>query len=81
MIKFKLEETEYQIPDFIYIESYSKMYKVKDLFSDDYFAAKIVSIISDAPLEDLLEADYSDVQYLAGYIMSQIPLTKPKRII
>ena len=80
MIKFKLEETEYQIPDFISIESYSKMYKVKDLFSDDYFAAKIVSIISDAPLEDLLEADYSDVQYLAGYIMSQIPLTKPKFI-
>ena len=80
MIKFKLEETEYQIPDFISIESYSKMYKVKDLFSDDYFAAKIVSILSDAPLEDLLEADYTDVQYLASYIMSKIPLDKPKFI-
>ena len=80
MIKFKLEEKEYQIPNFISIESYSKMYKVKDLFSDDYFAAKIVSIISEAPLEDLLEADYTDVQYLASYIMSQIPLDKPKFI-
>lgn len=80
MIKFKLEEQEYNVPDFISIENYSKIYKVKDLFSDDYFAAKIVNIISEAPLEELLEADYEQVQYLAAYIMSQIPLEKPKFI-
>jgi hypothetical protein len=78
MIKFKIKDTEYQIPDFISIENYSKIYKVKDLFSDDYFAAKIVSLISNAPLEDLLETDYDDVQYLASYIMSQIPLERPE---
>ena len=78
MIKFKLNEIEYKLPDFISIENYSKIYKVKDLFSDDYFAAKIINIITDAPLEELLEADYEEVSYLAAYIMSQIPLEKPK---
>ncbi len=80
MIKFKLEEIEYKIPEFISIENYAKIYKVKDLFSDDYFAAKIINIITDAPLEQLLEADYEEVSYLAAYIMSQIPLEKPKFI-
>jgi hypothetical protein len=80
MIKFKLNEIEYKLPEFISIENYSKIYKVKDLFSDDYFAAKIINIITDAPLEELLEADYEEVSYLAAYIMSQIPLEKPKFI-
>lgn len=80
MIKFKLNEIEYKLPDFISIENYAKIYKVKDLFSDDYFAAKIINIITEAPLEELLEADYEEVSYLAAYIMSQIPLEKPKFI-
>jgi len=80
MIKFRINETEYKLPDFISIENYSKIYKVKDLFSDDYFAAKIINIITDAPLEELLESDYEEVSYLAAYIMSQIPLEKPKFI-
>jgi hypothetical protein len=80
MIKFKIDEQEYKLPEFISVENYSKIYKVKDLFSDDYFAAKIVSIVTDAPLEDLLQADYQEVQYLAAYLMSLVPLEKPKFI-
>lgn len=80
MIKFKIDEKEYNLPEFISIENYSKIYKVKDLFSDDYFAAKIVSIVTEAPLEDLLEADYQQVQYLAAHLMSLVPLEKPKFI-
>lgn len=77
MIKFKIEDKEYKLPEFISIDNYSKIYKVKDLFSDDYFAAKIVNILTEAPLEDLLETDYQQVQYLASYIMSMVPLEKP----
>lgn len=80
MIKFKLNDNEYIVPDFISIDSYSKIYKVKDLFSDDYFSAKIVNIVTDAPLEELLESDYMEVQYLASLILSLIPLEKPKFI-
>lgn len=77
MLKFKIEEKEYQVPDFISVENYSKIYKIKDLFSDDYFAAKLVNLITDCPLEDLLQSDYQELSYLSAYIMSLIPIEKP----
>jgi hypothetical protein len=76
MIKFKIKDEEYSVPNFISIEHYTKIYKIKDLFSDDYFAAKLVSIVSGAKLEDLLESDYEEVSYLSSYIMSLIPIDK-----
>lgn len=76
MIKFKIEDKEYVVPEFISIENYAKIYKVKDLFSDDYFAAKLLNILTDAPLEDLLQVDYQEVNYLANYAMSLIPISK-----
>jgi hypothetical protein len=78
MIKFRIEEKEYNIPQFISIENYSKIYKIKDLFSDDYFSAKLINIITDAKIEDLLESDYQEVSYIASYIMSLIPTQKPE---
>jgi hypothetical protein len=77
MIKFKLEEKEYNVPDFISIDHYSKMYKVKDFFTDDYFAAKLITIVTDAKLEDLLESDYQEISYISSYILSLLPQDKP----
>lgn len=78
MVKFKIEDKEYQIPEIMTIEHYSKIYKVKDLFTDEYFAPKIVSLITNAPVEELLQSDYQQVSYLANYILTLIPLEKPK---
>jgi hypothetical protein len=78
MIKFKIEDKEYELLDYISIGNYSKIYKVKDLFTDEYFAAKLVNLISGAPLQDLLQSDYQEVNYLASYILSLIPMDKPK---
>jgi len=80
MIRFKIDGIQYELPEFISIEKYTKIYKVKDLFSDDYFAAKIVNIVSDAPLEDLLDGEFDEVQKLSYYVLSLIPLDKPKFI-
>ena len=80
MIKFKIDDVKYEVPEFISVEKYVKIYKVKDLFSDDYFAAKIVSIVCDAPIEVLLESEYAEIQQLATYIMSLIPTNKPEFI-
>ena len=77
MIKFKIEGDEYILPEYISIDNYSKIYKIKDLFSDDYFSAKLISIITDAKIEDLLESDYQEVSYIASYLMSLIPLGQP----
>jgi hypothetical protein len=80
MVKFKIDDVRYEIPDYISIDKYVKIFKVKNLFSDDYFQAKIVSIVSDAPIEVLLESDYSEIQKLATYVMTLIPMDKPEFI-
>lgn len=73
MIKFKIEGEPFSIPDIISIENYVKIFKVKDLFDEDYFAAKLVSIVSGAPLKDLLEGGFDEVNYLATHILNVIP--------
>jgi hypothetical protein len=78
MIKFKLEGIEYKVPEKITIEHYVKIFKLKDLFTDQYFAAKLVSIVCDAPLDDLLESDYQEVNYIASHILTLIPIKDPK---
>lgn len=81
MISFKIEEKEYNIPDFISIENYVKLFKLKDMFSDDYYAAKLINIFTDAPVEDLLECDYNQINYLASYIMSLFPSNNKQPLV
>jgi hypothetical protein len=78
MINFKLDDKVYNVPEYITIDKYVKIYKVKDLFEEEYFAAKLISIVCECPVDDLLQADYQEVNYVASHIMSQIPLSKPK---
>jgi hypothetical protein len=78
MIKFKIDGTEYIVPEEITIDHYSKIYKVKDIFTDEYFAAKLINIVCGAPLQDLLDSDYQEVNYIASLIMSMIPIEQPK---
>ena len=73
MIKFKIDGDPYKIPDFINIEDYVKIFKVKDLFDEDYFAAKLISVVSGAPLKDLLDAGFDEINYLAAHILTIIP--------
>jgi hypothetical protein len=73
MIKFKIDGQPYEIPDLINIEDYVKIFKVKDLFDEDYFAAKLISIVSGAPLKDLLDAGFDEINYLAAHILNIIP--------
>jgi hypothetical protein len=74
MIKFKIDEKEYQVPEVMTIENYVKIFKIKDIFTDEYFAAKLINIVSDAPLEELLQGDYEQINYLAANILNQLPL-------
>lgn len=80
MIKFTLEDKQYHIPEVMTIGHYVKMYKLKDLFSDDYYAAKLVNLFTDAPVEDLLQTDFEKVNYLASEIIKLIPQERPKFI-
>jgi hypothetical protein len=74
MIKFNIGEDKYELPTFINVENYTKIYKIKDLFTEDYFAARLVSIVSGAPMDKLLENDYQEITYMASYILSLLPI-------
>ena len=78
MIKFKLNEREYILPEHITIGQYVKIYKIKDLFTEEYFAAKLLNLICDVPVDEVMNADYQEVNYLAIEIMSLLPLSTPK---
>jgi hypothetical protein len=78
MIKFKIEDKGYELPEVMTIGHYVKIYKIKNLFSDDYYAAKLVNLLTGAPVEDLLETDYEQVNFLAEQILKLIPQEIPK---
>ena len=76
MVKFKIEGKEYFLPEIMSIEHYVKIYKVKDLFKEDYFAAKLVSTVSNAPINDLLEGGFEEVSFLANSVAGLMPTTE-----
>jgi hypothetical protein len=77
MINFSIDGVKYKIEDFMSIENYVKIFKVKDIISETYFAARIIHLITDCPIEDLMESDSQEINYLAGYIMSTLPESAP----
>lgn len=80
MVKFKIDEIEYVIGDFITIEQYAKIYKIKDLFTEKYFAARLINIVTACPVETLLDSDYESIDYLASHILTLLPKQDPKFI-
>jgi hypothetical protein len=72
-VKFEIDNLEYELPEFINIDNYVKVYKIKDVFSDEYFAAKLLNIVTGAPVEKVLEANYQEIEWLSNYIMTLFP--------
>ncbi len=75
-VKFELDGVEYQMPNYINVDNYVKVFKIKDTFSDEYFAAKLLNILCGVPVEKVLEANYQEVKILANYAMSLFPIDK-----
>jgi len=73
MLKFKIDGVPYEVPSYIPIGTYNKIYKIKDLFEQEYFEAKIISIVANVPLEDLLDCPYDDISYISAYILNTFP--------
>jgi hypothetical protein len=72
-MRFKIDGVPYDVPNYTPIGVYSKIYKIKDLFTEDYFAAKLINAVSSAPLQDLLDCPYEEISYIASYILKQLP--------
>jgi hypothetical protein len=73
MLRFKIDGEPYVINNVITIEQYAKIYKIKDLFTQDYFAAKLISTVSTCPLDDLLDCPFEEIVYISNYITDKLP--------
>jgi len=73
MLRFKIDGEPYEVGETITIEQYAKIYKIKDLFNDDYFAAKLISTVANCPLQDLLDCPFEEIAYICNYITNNMP--------
>lgn len=76
-ITFELNGNTYTIPKILSIGNYVKIFKVKDLFDDEYFRVKLISIVTGADMKALDEAPADEVKYLSNEILKLIPIERP----
>lgn len=76
-VKFEIDEKEYVIPQFMSVGNYMKFFKVKDLVNENFFAAKLVSELTGAPYDKVLEANRDELFFLINEIIKILPTDKP----
>ena len=79
-ITFELDNKEYELPSFLSIENYGKVYKVKDFLGEEYFQAKLNNAITGVRLESILESNHTQINYISNYITTLFPDTEYKFI-
>jgi hypothetical protein len=73
MIEFNINGKDYDLPDFLNIENYAKIFKIKDLLDDEYMKAKVINLVTGCPVDELIEAENHKVEYLATEIFDMVP--------
>jgi len=76
-IEFELEGVKYKLPKDLSIGTYVKIFKVKNLFDEDYFEPKLISIVTGADEKLLEDAPRVQISYLANEIAKLIPFERP----
>lgn len=74
-LTFEINEKEYQLPEFLNIENYVKIFKIKDILQDDeeYASARVIHEITGCPMKELKEANFQQIQFLSSYILTLLP--------
>jgi hypothetical protein len=72
-ITFKLDGKDYELPNYLSIGDYVKIFKIKDLFEDEYMKAKVINLITNCPMDTLMEAENHKVDFLATSIFAMVP--------
>ena len=75
MITFEIQEKEYTIPDYLSIDNYIKVYKLKDFMDEKYFQAKLVSTVTGVDMDTLLQTNHNNITYISDYISGLFPKT------
>ena len=72
-LTFEIKGKEYQLPEFLNIEDYVKIFKMKDLLEDEYANARVIHGITGCPVDDLVEANFQEVQFISSYLLTLMP--------
>jgi hypothetical protein len=73
VVSFELDGIEYELPDYLSIGDYVKIFKIKDLFEDEYMMAKVINLVTGCPVDTLLEAENHKVEFLSTSIFAMVP--------
>lgn len=74
-ITFEIEKEVYELPEFLSIEDYVKVYKVKDFLGEEYFQAKLINSITGAKVNKILTSSHTEINYISNYLLSLFPDT------
>lgn len=72
-VTFEIRGTEYQLPTFLSIQDYVKIYNIKDYLGEEYFQAKLINMFTGAKLEDVLRVGHSQINFISGYLTNLFP--------
>ena len=72
-VTFEIKGTEYEVPNFLSIENYVKIYKVKDFLGEEYFQAKLINTIFGIQLEQILKSNHHQIGYIANQLLELFP--------
>ena len=75
-MKVTIKDIEYEIKNYINIDAYVKLFNIKDLFDDEYYEIRLISIMTGAKSEDILKLPHTKIKQISSHIISILPSTK-----
>jgi hypothetical protein len=75
-ITFEIKGTEYELPEYLSISNYTKIYNIKDFLEEQYFQAKLINLFTGVKMEDVLKVGHNQITFLSNHLMSLFPDSK-----
>lgn len=72
-LTFELEGKEYVLPEFLNIENYVKIYKLRELLDEEYGNARVIHEVTGCPIKDLLDANFQQINFISSYLLTLVP--------
>lgn len=72
-LTFELNNKEYTLPEFLSIENYVKIFKMKEMLDDEYGNATVIHAVTGADKKELLEANFQQIQFISSYLLTLLP--------
>jgi hypothetical protein len=74
-MEITINNKEYKLPTHLNIDTYVKLFNVKDLFEDDYFEIKLINIITGEKNENILKLTHKKIKEASNHILNILPST------